>query len=226
MNYYRNFTTGTIDGLLARLGIEGYVLKSDDPKFETYPKEEMIYSRYLKEKVGRDNILEKHTFNDGYQGDRTRSTGNKTRCETKYLYEFLCKQELRAIDKDDTNWDWNLEFGSPFDNGTNIMLCFFKLITGMQSITRKPAVITRELLQTLELDVASVYEWKKQFDKLFYNSIVHSYYEDGEWHIKMGGGCLKVGEGPGYVNLKIQKENLINKIEEYHNELLEEYSII
>jgi hypothetical protein len=226
MNYYRNFTTGVIDGLLTRMATEGYSLKEDDPKFNSMPSETKLYSRYLKQKVVRDNVLENNAMNSGGIGDKSRVTGVKYKSQTKYLFEYLNKADLKALDNNEHNWDWSTEFSSPFDNATDIMLCFFKLITGMQSITRKAAVIDRDLLVRLELDVASVVAWKKEFERLFYNEIVSSYYEEGKWSIKLGGGCLRIGEGPGYINLKIQKENLINNIEEYHKELLKDYSIL
>jgi len=224
MKYYFNFTTGLIDGLLTRLGHENYTAEENESKALALPPDRLVYSKYLKKKVIRNTIKESEAFNPGHVSDKSRNTGSIDYSLDERLHNFFYKEEL-IPDFDPKNINYSKEFKSPFDNITNVMLCFFKLITGIQSITRQYVVIDKKLLEKLDLDGASVMDWKIAFDKRFYNQIVSSHYEDGKWYVKLGSNCLKVGDGPGHINILIQKENIINKIEQHHQELLKEYSI-
>lgn len=218
MNYYFNYNTGLIDGLLTRLGIEDYAFAegTQDPRANEVPNDLYMKSRTLGKKVKRNNVLQSNVMVGGPITEKSRNTGHKTEPIDKYLRNWLHKQAMEAVLED---FDYDHEYYSPFDNNINKLLLILKWITGIQSITRNMVEITKEDLKAIDMDHKSVMDIKIAFDKLFYNSIVYSSYDAGTWSIKLGTRDLKVGEGPGFINMRIDIPHLVTKITEYHTNL-------
>jgi len=218
MNFYTNWKTGFIDGLLTRIAYTDYAIakKEEDPKWNTIPYELELYSKALKTKVKRLNLVQKEVAVGGPTTERSRSFGSKLMPIDTYLKTFMMKKNMIPSMG---NIEHSKEYNSPFENSINRMLLVYKWILGIQAITKDTVVISKEELVKLGMDHKSVMDIKKAFDKLFYNNIVTSYYEDHKWFIKLTGGSFGMAEGPGYINISIPIPGLVKKIKEHHKEL-------
>lgn len=202
MNYYNTFTTATIDALLQNTMKDGYCLETTSTSEKTY------YSTIYKKKVKRNNH------------DTAAGSGRSIPVDT-YLRSFLHKEAMEAVMGD---FNWEHEYVSPFDNGINQMLLIHKWITGLQSLTKDIVSIKKTDLAKLDMDHKSVMDIKIAFDRLFPTEIVKSTYDSGTWFIKLGGRSLRIGEGPGYIKIKMQIPYLIEKIKADHDTLKTELS--
>lgn len=216
MNYYTTFTTGTIDGLLLNTLNEDYcypVAQSAIRKGAPY-----YYSAVKKTYVQRNNVLSDHAENQGAQSDRSNAFGRRETPVDTHLRTFLIKStgEYRAILDD--NFDFEEEFKSPFDDKVNKMLLVFKWIAGIQSITRNTVTITQADIDQLGLPI-KLGTLSQTFEKLFDKEIVTSNQDNAEWRIRLGGGALKTGMGPGFVQMRIQIPALVEAISTYHKDL-------
>jgi len=199
MNYYYNFTTGLIDGLIMNIGNDTYCRNVPDNKHYDY------YSRVRKTKVDRNNVTDA-------------ILGKKTPIDT-YLRLHLHALSQDVIIDDNKGkpiFNYTHEYPTVFPNNINRMLLIFKWIAGTQALTKDVVIITREDLQSLELATDSPSKLKAKFEDLFHKSIVYSTYEDGKWKIKLGSRSLMVGEGPGYINMRIGIPFLEDRIKAYH----------
>lgn len=230
MNYYFNYTSGLIDGLLKRTGTEDYVIVegSTDPgktnKYgRTIPREHILYSSLINKKVIPQNWIDTETM-PGKIYDQSRNTGDTwipiDGHKKSYLREWLSKNESTIFTPSTSNEvDYDKEYKSPFDNNIDKMLLILKWIAGIQSITGKTVEITREDLKAIDMEHKSTMDIKIAFDKIFPKSIVYSSYDSGTWSIKLGTRDIRTGNGPGYINMRINIPHLVENIETYHNDL-------
>jgi len=202
MNYYNTFTIGTIDSLLQNTMKDGYCLEEPSRDKRTHwSKLTKKGVRRLNERITRDEM--------------GRQIGTAVSPD-KFLRNFLHKQAMEAVMED---FNYEHEYASPFDNGINQMLLVYRWITGQQSLTKEIVSIDKADLVKLGMDHKSIMDIKIAFDKLFPHEIVKSTYDSGTWFIKLGGRSLLVGEGPGFIKIKMQIPALEDKIKAYHNEL-------
>lgn len=216
MNFYTNWKTGFIDGLLVRTCYQDYAMSNKDPKWNDYPQDLELYSRLLKTKVKRLNMIKANVPVGGPTTDKSRAFGTSTTPIDDHLKTFMMKKSLIPSTGD---IDHSKEYVSPFDNKINRMLLIYKWILGIQAITKDTVAISKEELALLEMDHKSVMDIKIAFDSLFYNSVVSSSYESGTWYIKLTGGSFGISEGPGFINISIPIPSLINKIKKHHESL-------
>jgi len=226
MNYYYNFTTGLIDGLLTRMAIEPYAFakSSNDPilqeggRLTEATSDDWTYSKYLNEKVIRNNVIDFKAPMPGKLHDNSRAFGTKTIPIDKYLREYLenLNADIFSPSTSAKEIDYNKEYGCPFNQATKVKLLTLKWIAGIQALTKDIVVVDKESLEAIGLEGASPLDIKKSFDKLFYNNIVHSSYDKGKWYVKLGRRDIAVGEGPGYINMRIGIPYLEDKIKAYH----------
>lgn len=197
MNYYFNYTSGLIDNLLVRTKAENYTV---DGK--------------------RANVTDPKAPMPGRLHDQSRAFGEL--CipidghKRSFLRDYLDKLQMKPS-TGDINYD--VEYASPFGNEINKLLLLFKWITGIQSITKDTVHITKEDLKAIDMEHMSTLDLKKTFSKIFWNSLVTNMWNDGIWTVKIGSRDLRVGEGPGYINMRVSIPHLVQKIEEYHNNL-------
>ncbi len=216
MNYYNTFTTGTIDSLLMNIGKDGYAIPVDLETDGDRKTEAHYYSKIRKKRMIRNNVGKSKVRVGGPTTDKSRAFGYEITPVDTFLRTYLHKEAMEAVMED---FNYEHEYASPFDNGINQMLLIYKWIIGLQSITKNIVDITKDDLAKLGMDHKSVMDIKIAFDKLFSHEIVKSTYDSGTWFIKLGGRSLLVGEGPGYIKIKMQIPALEDKIKAYHNEL-------
>lgn len=104
MNFYTNFSTGLIDGLLMKQNDNGYWVTENGKKT-------------------RNNIIKRDAFGNN-------RSGNVTQDIDTYLREWLLKQEMKPV----ANLDYDYEHPTPFDNKINKILLLLKWIIGIQKI--------------------------------------------------------------------------------------------
>lgn len=202
MNYYNTFTIGTIDSLLQNTMKDRYCLEETSPSKRTHwSKLTKKGVRRLNQRIARDEM--------------GRQIGTAESPDT-FLRNFLHKEAMEAVMQ---NFNYQHEYASPFDNGVNQMLLIYKWITGLQSLTKEIVLIDKSALAKLGMDHKSVMDIKIAFDKLFPYEIVKSTYDSGTWFIKLGSRSLLVGEGPGYIKIKMQIPALEEKIRKHHDDL-------
>lgn len=206
MNYYNTFTIGTIDSLLQNTMKDGYCLE------ETSRTKRTHWSKLTKKGVRRLNQMIT-------RDEMGRQIGT-AESPDKFLRNFLHKEAMEAVMEE---FNYKHEYASPFDNGINQMLLIYKWISGRQSITKEMVLISKDDLAKLGMDHKSVMDIKIAFDKVFPHEIVKSTYDSGTWFIKLGSRSLMVGEGPGYIKIRMQIPALTEKIKAYHDELQTEY---
>lgn len=233
--FYFTFSTSLIDGILMTTNQENYGTPTlwendiqtggfhfrdqEDTKYawspltqqnkERYPKSVFVRNQYKLDAQGNKII---------FDGRDRRGPLLKTIDEC--VYNFFEGQYLRP--SIDDQLDYEQEFSSELmSSRTCQMLLFMKWIAGLQSIQKVPFVqITKKDLEELGITNISTLDLKKSFDIVFKRSqLPKNTWEDGVWTVSVGPKDRMVGEGPGYIKIRIDQPYFLELIQNHHQKL-------